>query len=125
SGALRRRSDSRTIFTQSMITPMKAPSARMATGVKTAISETVTFATQLPTSQTVRTTKIIGSTSLLSTARGYPSAHMSEPNYASGDEYVVEFLGYRFGFNAEDFEERITAAAVRLGLIGSNDLDEE
>ena len=38
---------------------------------------------------------------------------MSEPNYASGDEYVVEFLGYRFGFNAEDFEERITAAAVR------------
>ena len=50
---------------------------------------------------------------------------MSEPNYASGDEYVVEFLGYRFGFNAEDFEERITAAAVRLGLIGSNDLDEE
>ena len=50
---------------------------------------------------------------------------MSEPNYASGDEYVVEFLGYRFGFNAEDFEERITAAAVRLGLIGSNDLDED
>ena len=50
---------------------------------------------------------------------------MSETNYASGDEYVVEFLGYRFGFNAEDFEERVTAAAVRLGLIGSNDLDEE
>ena len=50
---------------------------------------------------------------------------MSEPNYASGDEYVVEFLGYRFGFNAEDFEERITAAAVRLGLIGSNDLDDD
>ena len=50
---------------------------------------------------------------------------MGEPNYASGDEYVVEFLGYRFGFNAEDFEERITAAAVRLGLIGSNDLDDD
>ena len=32
---------------------------------------------------------------------------MGEANYASGDEYVVEFLGYRFGFNAEDFEERI------------------
>jgi hypothetical protein len=31
---------------------------------------------------------------------------MSETNYASGDEYVVEFLGYRFGFNADDFEER-------------------
>ena len=50
---------------------------------------------------------------------------MDEANYASGDEYVVEFLGYRFGFNADDFEERITAAAVRLGLIESNDLDDE
>jgi hypothetical protein len=50
---------------------------------------------------------------------------MSETNYASGDEYVVEFLRYRFGFNAHDFEERVTAAAVRLGLIGSNDLDDE
>ena len=50
---------------------------------------------------------------------------MGEANYASGDDYVVEFLGYRFGFNALDFEERITAAAVRLGLIEANDLDED
>ena len=50
---------------------------------------------------------------------------MGDVNYASGDDYVVEFLGYRFGFNAEDFEERITGAAVRLGLIGSNDLDDD
>jgi len=50
---------------------------------------------------------------------------MSETNYASGEDYVVEFLGYRFGFNATDFEERITGAAVRLGLIGANDLDAE
>ncbi len=49
----------------------------------------------------------------------------SDVNYVSGEDYVVEFLGYRFGFNALDFEERVTAAAVRLGLIGSNDLDEE
>ncbi len=49
----------------------------------------------------------------------------SDVNYVSGEDYVVEFLGYRFGFNAFDFEERVTAAAVRLGLIGSNDLDEE
>jgi len=46
-------------------------------------------------------------------------------NYVSGEDYVVEFLGYRFGFNALDFEERVTAAAVRLGLISSNDLDDE
>jgi hypothetical protein len=50
---------------------------------------------------------------------------MSETNYASGEDYVVEFLGSRFGFNSTDFEERITAAAVKLGLIASNDLDEE
>ena len=49
----------------------------------------------------------------------------SDVNYVSGEDYVVEFLGYRFGFNALDFEERVTAAAVRLGLIGSNDLDQE
>ena len=50
---------------------------------------------------------------------------MGETNYASGEDYVVEFLGYRFGFNAVDFEERITGAAVRLGLIEANDLDED
>ena len=38
---------------------------------------------------------------------------------------MVEFLGYRFAFNAGDFEERVTSAAVRLGLVESNDLDEE
>jgi len=46
-------------------------------------------------------------------------------NYRSGDDFVVEFLGHRFEFNAEDFEERVTAAAVKLELISSNDLDED
>jgi len=50
---------------------------------------------------------------------------MSEGNYASGEDYVVEFLGYRFGFTTLDFEERIVGAAVRLGLIEANDLDED
>ena len=35
-----------------------------------------------------------------------------EANYLSGDDYVIEFQDHRFGFNAEDFEERVTAAAV-------------
>ena len=48
-----------------------------------------------------------------------------EINYVSGDDYVLEFLGYRFGFGAPDFEERVTAAAVRLGLIEGNDLGDE
>jgi len=50
---------------------------------------------------------------------------MLKADYCSGDDFVVEFLGHRFEFNAEDFEERVTAAAVRLGLIGSNDLDDD
>src|SRR5216117_403474 len=49
---------------------------------------------------------------------------MLAANYRSGDDFVVEFLGHRFEFNAADFEQRVTAAAVRIGLVGSNDLDE-
>jgi hypothetical protein len=50
---------------------------------------------------------------------------VAESDYFSGDDYVVEFLGYRFGFNAEDFEQRVTAAAVKLGLLEGNELDED
>jgi len=46
-------------------------------------------------------------------------------NYRSGDDFVVEFLGHRFEFNAEDFEERVTAAAVKLALVESNQLDDD
>jgi hypothetical protein len=49
----------------------------------------------------------------------------SAGNYESGDDYVVEFLGYRFGFNALDFEERVIAAAVKLGLLEGNELDDD
>ena len=50
---------------------------------------------------------------------------MPEVNYTSGEDYVVEFLGYRFAFSSIDFQERVTAAAVRLGLIETSDLDED
>ena len=46
-------------------------------------------------------------------------------NYSSGDAYALEFLGYQFSFGERDFEERVGAAAVKLGLVPSNDLDEE
>ena len=59
-----------------------------------------------------------------SVAPGYPPA-VAEANYNSGDDYVVEFLGYRFGFNSYDFEQRVTAAAVKLGLLRRNELDED
>src|SRR5438552_13932452 len=48
-----------------------------------------------------------------------------EANYVSGEDYMVEFLGYRFSFNADDFEQRVTAAAVKLGLLAGNELDDD
>ena len=48
-----------------------------------------------------------------------------EANYSSGDDYVLEYHRFRFAFGIRDFEERVTAAAVRLGLLESNDLDLE
>src|SRR5258708_4334606 len=59
------------------------------------------------------------------TWQGYASGVDTEVNYSSGDDYVVEFLGYRFSFNADDFEQRVTAAAVKLGLLGGNELDDD
>ena len=59
-----------------------------------------------------------------SVARRYPQI-VGEANYTSGTDFVVEFLGYRFGFNGEDFEERVTAAAVKLGLLEANELDDD
>jgi hypothetical protein len=44
-------------------------------------------------------------------------------NYISGEDFVVEFLGYRFSFNALDFEQRVNAAAVKLGLVEPGELD--
>ena len=50
---------------------------------------------------------------------------MADTNYTSGDDYIVEFLGYRFSFNAFDFEQRVVGAAVKLGLVEANELEEE
>jgi hypothetical protein len=52
----------------------------------------------------------------------YPSISV-EPNYHSGDDFEIEFLSYRFSFATEDFEERVTAAGVKLGLLQGNELD--
>ncbi|MEI8105001.1 MAG: hypothetical protein WCH31_04040 [Actinomycetes bacterium] len=50
---------------------------------------------------------------------------MTDTNYTSGEDYVVEFLGYRFTFNTVDFEQRVVAAASKLGLVEANELDED
>src|SRR5262249_41691849 len=56
---------------------------------------------------------------------GYAAAVEAAGNYHSGDDYIVEFLGYRFSFSSQDFEERVTAAAVRLELVSGPELDED
>src|SRR5438874_10507754 len=59
------------------------------------------------------------------TGQGYASLVDGAGNYHTGEDYVVEFLGYRFSFNADDFEQRVTAAAVKLGLLAGNELDDD
>jgi hypothetical protein len=46
-------------------------------------------------------------------------------NYTSGEDYTLEFLGYRFSFGERDFEERVAASAVKLGLVSTNALDRD
>ena len=48
-----------------------------------------------------------------------------DANYSSGDDYVVEFLGYHFSFGAADFEGRVVSAAVKLGVVETSELEEE
>ena len=45
--------------------------------------------------------------------------------YRSGDDYEVDYLEYRYRFGREDFEERVVAAAVKLGLVERNELDDD
>jgi hypothetical protein len=61
---------------------------------------------------------------------GYPpnvprGEHHRDTNYCSGEDYIVEYIGYRFSFNANDFEQRVVAAAVKLGLVEMNLLDDD
>jgi hypothetical protein len=51
-----------------------------------------------------------------------PPMEHSEFEYVSGDDFVVEFLDYRYAFSRTDFEQRVTAAAVRLELVPVRDL---
>jgi hypothetical protein len=50
---------------------------------------------------------------------------MDATNYCSGSDFTIEFLGHALHFNEHDFEQRVTAAAVRLGVIAENDLDDD
>jgi len=48
-----------------------------------------------------------------------------DANYSSGNDFVVEFLGYHFSFGAEDFEGRVVSAAVKLGVVETAHLEDE
>jgi hypothetical protein len=55
---------------------------------------------------------------------GYPD-RVRRVDYRSGDDYVVDFDAYRLSFSRCDFEERVVAAAVKLGLLERNELDDD
>jgi hypothetical protein len=46
-------------------------------------------------------------------------------DYHSGDDFVVEFLDYRYGFSRTDFTQRVVAAAIRLELLPQRDLSND
>jgi hypothetical protein len=50
---------------------------------------------------------------------------MDDPDYCSGDDIDLEFVGHRFAFSADDFAERVAAAAIRLELVDARELDDD
>jgi hypothetical protein len=48
-----------------------------------------------------------------------------DADYHSGDDFMVEFLDYRYGFSRTDFTQRVVAAAIRLELIPQRDLSDD
>ena len=46
-----------------------------------------------------------------------PENRHAHPNYASGEDYILEFRSFRYGFNSVDFAQRVEMAAMELGLV--------
>lgn len=47
----------------------------------------------------------------------------AQPNYSSGEDYVLEFRSFRYGFNSLDFSQRVEQAAEQLELVPPGVLD--
>ena len=122
---LERRSDSRAAFTQSRTRPTTAAVPTTITGASARTCSVESSNSQATPKRREDAERPGDPEESAAHARDYPFAVSTEPNYWSGEDYVVEFLGYRFGFNGEDFEQRVTAAAVKLGLLEGNELDED
>src|SRR3954449_9085451 len=107
---------------QKTTNPARAPTPMTSTGASRAarwnersLTATARTTTAVTATDAANSRALTGPQAMLET--------MVEANYVSGDDYVIEFQDHRFGFNAGDFEERVTAAGVRLGLGAGKDLD--
>ena len=49
----------------------------------------------------------------------------AHPNYFSGEDYIIESRGFRYGFNCVDFRQRAERAAVELDFVEHCVLDED
>ena len=107
-----------------MIIPAAAPAVRTNTGVRRAARPADRPKGQIPSPNDANVAKAESRKSLHDMAPGY-LWRVRETQYSSGEDFVVEFVGFRFAFNVRDFEERVTAAAVRLGLVESSELDDD
>jgi hypothetical protein len=54
-----------------------------------------------------------------------PENRHAHPNYASGEDYILEFRSFRYGFNTVDFAQRVEMAAVELGLVDEGGLHQD
>lgn len=49
----------------------------------------------------------------------------AQPNYQSGEDYVLEFRSFRYGFNSLDFAQRVRQAALQLELLVDGYTDDD
>jgi hypothetical protein len=54
-----------------------------------------------------------------------PEGRNAHPNYCSGEDYILEFRSFRYGFNSVDFRQRVELASVELDLVGPGVLDDD
>ncbi len=54
-----------------------------------------------------------------------PENRHAHPNYASGEDYILEFRSFRYGFNSVDFAQRVDMAASELGLVEAGTLQQD
>lgn len=54
-----------------------------------------------------------------------PENRHAQHNYTSGEDYILEFRSFRYGFNSVDFTQRVELAAVELGLVEAGMLQQD